>query len=479
MLVKSSFKDIFETRPKIRVRTWKEWATLAGAESTFPNLTLAAIGPSDLVDKVAAALEHLNDVRLLKRPYSSEDETLDAYREVSNIADIVLFTGPIPYYRVEQAMGFARPAVYVSLQGTALYRTLFLAKEKCDIERVSIDTFDESVIGEVYGELEVKRSDVAVMEYCGQVTRDRLVKFHESMFASGKTVAALTCLRSAYDELVRRGVPSYWVTPTQASIRDAIERACLLGDSEKSKSSQIAVGFVNIDAFRRFAENAESEHKVNQLLVDVQRILLGYVETIDGCLDFLGQDEYIFFTTRGLLSNRTRGFTYMEVPKLLRERFGLGVSVGLGLGYTANQAGTNARMALRRAKDSGGGACFLVTEDRRLLGPLSSESEDASASPKEEPLRLIDPEMLDRARESGLSISAIRRLMEIVSAAQLSTFVPKDVAPMLGVTVRSVNRMFKKMAEVGLVAAVGEEKTSKRGRSTMVYAFRTGLRGEQ
>lgn len=449
-----------------------------GAESALPKLTLAAIGPSNLVDKVAGALEHLSDVYLLKYPYSNEDETLDVYRKAGGVADIVVFTGPIPFYRVEQAMGFVRPAVYVSLQGTALYRTLFLAKEKCDIGRVSIDTFEKGVIEEVYGELEIKHSGVAVKEYSSQVTRDELVSFHESMFASGKSVAALTCLRSAYDELVRHGVPSYWVTPTQASIRDAIERACLLGDSEKSKSSQIAVGFVNIDAFRRFAESAQSEHKVNQLLVDVQRTLLEYVETIDGYLDFLGQDEYIFFSTRGLLSKRTRGFTYMEIPRLLKERYGLGASVGLGLGYTANQAGTNARTALRRCKESGGAACFLVTEDRRLLGPLSSEPEAAAVPPNEESLRLVDPDMLDRARESGLSIASIRRFIEIVLAAQMNTFVAKDVAPMLGVTVRSVNRMFKKMADVGLVAAVGEEKAGKRGRSKMVYALRTGTKRE-
>lgn len=46
------------------------------------------------------------------------------------------------------------------------------------------------------------------------------------------------------------------------------------------------------------------------------------------------------------------------------------LSLGVGFGASANEAGTNARAALRKSKEAGGNVAFIIREDQTLIGPL-------------------------------------------------------------------------------------------------------------
>ena len=73
------------------------------------------------------------------------------------------------------------------------------------------------------------------------------------------------------------------------------------------------------------------------------------------------------------------------------------MSIGIGFGRSAHEAGSHARMALRRAKDAGGGSSFIVREDESIIGPLEM------AEPLSAGLSLLDAALIGKAEDAGLT----------------------------------------------------------------------------
>ena len=71
---------------------------------------------------------------------------------------------------------------------------------------------------------------------------------------------------------------------------------------------------INIDDFGTQALRRNNEHEVQKLKLDIHRMVLDYVESLDGYLTHLGGDEYLFFTTRGIFERETGG--YKTIPWL-------------------------------------------------------------------------------------------------------------------------------------------------------------------
>src|SRR5699024_3968123 len=115
-----------------------------------------------------------------------------------------------------------------------------------------------------------------------------------------------------------------------------------------------------------------SEPKNQRLQLDIQRGILDYIESLDGFLTALGSNEYMFVTTRGTFERVSQGYKYFPLIMDIKKQYKVNISVGIGFGVTANEAGTHARMALLQSFDHGGKKCFIVKEDRSVIGPIEN-----------------------------------------------------------------------------------------------------------
>jgi hypothetical protein len=154
----------------------------------------------------------------------------------------------------------------------------------------------------------------------------------------------------------------------------------------------------------------------------------------------------------------------------LREA-GVSFSIGVGFGYTAGVAGVHARRAIRLAKEGGGDVCYIVREDGSLIGPL------AMSEPMQLDLPLVDVSLLKRAESAGLTSIYLTRLIEHTTRFGEMDYDARELASVLGVTIRSVHRFLLLWMDAGLVDIVGEEKGVSRGRPRLKYrmSFLNGL----
>jgi c-di-AMP phosphodiesterase-like protein len=129
-------------------------------------------------------------------------------------------------------------------------------------------------------------------------------------------------------------------------------------------------GLIHINDFNALVERSHSEHEVQKLKLEIHRTFLDYVKSLDGHLTNLGANEYLFVTTRGIFERETRGYKFIPLLQESKSSLGISLSLGVGFGKSANEAGTHARLALRQSREYGGDVCFIVREDKSVIGPV-------------------------------------------------------------------------------------------------------------
>ena len=427
------------------------------------GIAIGVICPNAFAAKMLDVLKSFPSFTPIIRTYAIEDEASQLAEELMTSVEVLFFTGPIPYQRAKEQVRFTVPAIYIPLTGTGLYRSLLQIQKKYGDLSLSIDTVLKPTAEKIWKELDEPLNMLIVYDAHAHPTRQELIDFHCGNFTSGRTGAALTGIKSVSEELMRLGVHNVWITPTEQDIIVSLERALLSTESRRSKESQIVVGLINIDKFGHLAGLKNSELEVQKLKLDIHRMLLGYVESLDGHLTHLGGDEYVFVTTRGIFERETGGYKSIPLAKEVEKSLGISLSIGIGFGLSAGLAGTHARIALRQSKDAGGNVGFIVREDRGIIGPLEM------TEPWEIDLSLISADLIARTAKVGMNSMYLSKLIVDVSRRGRTEYIAQDLAVLLGVTVRTVHRLLVEWLDEGLVQIVGEERGVGKGRPKQVF----------
>src|SRR5690606_17375157 len=217
------------------------------------------------------------------------------------------------------------------------------------------------------------------------------------------------------------------------------------------------------DNFEQLQRQITSEQKTQRLQLDIHRVILDYVEELDGYLTSLGGNEYMFVTTRGTFERVSQGYKYFPLITDIEKQFKVNISVGVGFGTTANEAGLHARMAVVQSIDHGGKKCFIVKEDRSVIGPIEN------IIPLTYPLNITNKSLIKQAEKSSVSPYYLGKVISILKRKNAETFTANELASSLGITTRSANRMLVNWLDAGIVKIIGIEKLQTRGRPRQVY----------
>lgn len=427
------------------------------------GIPIGVICPESFAGPMADALKDFPNFEPLLRTYRSEDEAPGLAEDLMKEAEVLFFSGPLPYMKAKERLKFAVPAHYLHLTGTGLYRALFCLEKKSGLVSLSVDTLTESMVIKAFKELGEPPGALSVYAGSKPYDREELISHHRRNHEQGISTAALTGFRSVSEALKELGIPNEWVVPTRQDIIVGLERALLSTETRRSKESQIVLGIIAVDNTGELFGKRSSEHEVQKLRLDIHRMLLGYAESLDGHLTYLGGDEYLFITTRGIFERETGGYKFFPLAREAARSFGLSLSVGVGFGRSANEAGTHARQALRQAREAGGNISFIVREDRSVIGPLEM------SAPLEYNLALTDAKLVERAESSGMTLAYLSKLSAHVSRRGQLDYTAQELAAILGVTTRSVHRLLLQWTDADLVRAVGEQKAPAKGRPKQIF----------
>lgn len=423
--------------------------------------SVAVIGPTDSIDDCLFFSNMYPQLNLVPLPYETEKETRKIVESLQHQYDVILFTGPVPYYHaVNLEEVHSTPTAFIPFGGSSLYRALFQVRME-DLSRVSIDTIGHGEIRSAYRELGLSYHTNHVLEYDRALTLQEFVDFHKEAYDSGKTSCALTCLRSSHLELKRIGVPVIRVFPMQSVIRETLDKIILIGESIHNKASQIVIGHISIDNYEHLIQTKTS-HEVQRLQLTLEQMILRYVEEIDGHYTSSSINKYLFFTTRALFEKSTNFLTILPLLEKIRQVLGFSSSIGVGYGGTANQAGNRANAALKKAKEFGGNACFVIHDNHQVTGPIGKTHSVTVVT------RTTDKGVLEKVEDVGVSATVFNRLMEAIHQAGVE-FTSNDLAAFMNITLRSTRRLLKQLEQAQIIEVIGQESLHTKGKPRRVY----------
>lgn len=427
-------------------------------------IKIGIIGPTWINDRIKRSIKRFP---IFDPLFKTSNNIYDApifTEELQDQCDVLLYSGYIPYSISKKKIPIELPAHYIPVKGSSLYRAFYkLQKQVHEINNISIDTLSRKELEHLNGELDETIESIHYDDRLSLTRTKEIVEFHEAQYRENKTDCALTGLKLVSDELTLKGIPNEWIIPTEEDIIVTLERALLSTEQRKKIESQIVFGIVSLENIEQVKRRIASEQHIQRLFLQVQQTILDYVETLEGYLTSLNGNEYMFVTTRGTFERVTQGYKFFPLIDDLKKEFGLAVSVGIGFGTSAIEAGNHARMALMQANDFGGEKCFIVKEDRSVFGPIENEA------PIAYPLKITDEKWVKQTAEHHVSPHYLKKALAIMNRTDTKTFTAQELASSLGVTTRSAHRILLTWLDARIVEIVGMEKLQSKGRPRQVY----------
>lgn len=429
------------------------------------EIKIGIIGPRELNNLTRPVLKAFPNFNPLFQTIHTIEDIVKTTIKLMDDVEVLMFTEYHSYLIAKQAVNFTVPVHHMPLMATGLYRSLSIIKNKFDTEVLSIDTVEKQYVEQVLAEFKDENYELIIFPISSKPDISTLVDFHIENYKKHQSIV-LTGVQEVANELSQHEIPCELVIPTQQDMIVSFERALLAATTRRDKESQIVFGLVNIDHFRNVVLSYTSEHEVQLLKLKIQQLLLDYIKDLDGHLINLGGEEYSFITTRGIFERETRGYKFIPLLLDAKKKLGITLSLGVGFGRTASEAGNHARLALSQAKDSGGNVCYIVREDRSVLGPV-----DISTHKQYEQydLAIVDQSVLKKAEQAGMSASYMTKLMARVARHRKIDYTAQELADTLNVTVRSAHRILLKWMDADIVEIIGEEKLSHKGRPRRIY----------
>ncbi|MEV6964315.1 hypothetical protein AB0M47_04295 [Hamadaea sp. NPDC051192] len=431
---------------------------------TRSEIVIGVIGPLDLVERIMFMGREpgMRDWRLVGSAHSAEQETRDRLMKIVDGIDVALFTGPLQYDLARAEGELPVPSTYVPVSGASMYSALLsgTVAGTCDPARVSVDSIAEADVRESYDEMNVSTAGVHVLEYQGPTSVKEFLAFHERLYRSGQTSAALTTVRTVAQSLQASGVPALRMLPTARTLRTALNTAALLGTGSKLEESQIAIAIVQLPQAYRQGHAGPSNYWQQELRLSLHRTLLIEAQRMGATVMPWAEYSYLIVATVGSLAQATEGLRAAPFLDSIREELGATVEIGIGLGRSARDAEVNAATAVGRASateailiDANGDVVSLPARPHHRQADAVAATVTASSA-RSKGVQVLG-RLIDQLGVDGGSGP------EVVDA--------EAVSELLGISARSARRTLNELVEQGLAWPVPAARSAQVGRPRQQY----------
>lgn len=402
-------------------------------------ITVAVVGPPDLVTLTGEVVQGIAGVEALQLSYQHESETPQILRGLPASVDALLFTGVVPY-EIAASHNLLGPAAgYVEYSGSVLLATLLrIARDGQAVTSLSIDTLSDEQTRDTLTEAGVPLERVRILPYSPGTDSARVAQFHRRVHEEDPGSIALTCVRSVYEELASEQ-PTMRLAPARSAVRLAVNRLQYILDSQRNGDAQVVLGLVEVDDAAEAALRAE-------------------LTPLGATLVHSGPREFLLVATRGPLEEVTAGLSELPMLHRLKTQFPT-VRIGFGLGGSGAEAYSLAQRALGRARALGRtGAVVSMRHDI-----------DVTLSTTAPPRATQRGNLHQLAHRAGLSVGTMERLQELLRDRGDLDLTTREAAEHLGVQPRTARRILNRLERSGLARSVGTKNPVGSGRPLIVY----------
>lgn len=410
-------------------------------------MKVAIIGPIDSCERIEEVMKkYFKNFETEKYSVSKID---DAYLEAKKAQEkcaAIIFSGIGVYTKVMEKIEVSLPHIYIPHLAASIMKPLWELKEKYPkCKSISIDSIcDSEEIYDIFKELNLEGFNIKIKGYSREAEEDDYVKFHKRIQEKNRDSVAIVGLGWVYEELKNIGYNAIRLYPIISTIRYSINELIHKLNVRDAKEATIAVQLIKVNM------DIESDHyKIMETKSIVEGELVEYLKEIQGSIFNSCVDQYVIYTTTGALSNK-------ENIELLRKKMkvleGKRIKLAIGNGYskTAYKGEMNARKALKKSLMEKQSSIYEVT-DEKIKGPLLSFDE------LEYEYVVDNGDIKDISEKLKINILYLKKIEAIIKKYGKNLFTSDELSNYLGISVRSGNRIIKKIIDGGF----GKRKETK------------------
>ena len=417
-------------------------------------MKIGIIGPLDSGKKIAEVIKRyfpglltpeIYDVSKVQEAYLKIEK---AEKECSGL----IFTGVAVYSKIVEKISLNLPYVYIPFTASSIMKALWELKEKYpECKNISIDTVEKTEVEDILEELKLNEINIQTMPYSNLIEEQKYVDFHVSIQKNRESSVSIIGLGWVYEQVTKEGYPTIRLYSTKSGIKSTISDLLFKINTVQVKESTMAVQLLNLKS-----EEKISQDKALEISSFIESNLVTYLEEIQGSIFNLKWNQYIIFSTRGAVENKENIIKLKNVLNNL-EKSDFQISAGIGLGKTVYESEINAKKALHRAlreKKS----CIFKVDENKIEGPILAESELAYNF-------ITENSEIDKiAKLINLNPLYIKKLKALKEKHSKDTFTSDELAKYLDISIRSANRIIKKIVDNQCGEVVGLESTQSLGR---------------
>ncbi|MBD8071202.1 hypothetical protein [Bacillus sp. PS06] len=431
------------------------------------QIRVGVVGPEDSVYQIMKAGQQFKELNLIPYVYERTEETVDLICRNKEWIDQWFFSGQAPYYyALSKGVITEEEASYTPLQGSSLLGTLLEAfvKEGRILYRLSFDTIQVDEIEDVQESFSLNDLTMYTNAYPGYMPAEDIIQFHKDLYDAQKIDVAITCINSVYQALKKLGVPTYRVVQSEISTHRVLGSIKERGQTSWYRKSQLVIVGIEV-IYPSSSEGQQLSFKIKHQELELNRVLLGFVEKINGSLAEIGNGLYYIYTTRGELDLFLKQNSIQTQLDKIYVNSKLHARVGVGYGKTVLEAEQNVRVAFEHARVHQGSVVITITEDKEVI-ELVAENELLTYQ-----RRHLGDEWEKVFKDASISPSLASKIESLSSHYGQKAITSIELARWLKSTERNARRILAEMERIGLASVKGEE-SGQRGRPRKIYELK-------
>lgn len=409
-----------------------------------------------MIRRIHAAMSEACDIEYL--PYSTLQQLADVYRESAHCFDGLLFSGIFPYeYVINYVGNVIKPYEYFELADRDYYRIfakIFFQRPALDLSRILMDRpTAEMDFSEIFAEKRPRFfnnvvGNTPVLGAAYETTMEEAL----ALWREKKIDLVISRFTNLIEPLKASGIECEALFPSVASMTETFDSLYFRLQALELNNSLTASAIVACDVGSKIIKTGELEQRLAKFNEEHGMSLVVRPNGI----------FYEITTSNEVLKDISRQYSHCLLSEYLQVKFGKNVFLGWGLGRDIVRAQRNAQLALQEARRNGPHHAYLIDEQGRLIGPLTSGYSIA--------LKLApSAEIEELSRQLGISPANLQKLIGLQEKQSARRFSSADLAFYLNITVRSANRILAKLAAHNLAKVVETGQFTAKGRPFKIY----------
>lgn len=430
------------------------------------DIKIGLIGSTTLIKRISEKKHILpKDCKVSLLPYQKVSEIVDVFNNNLHKVDGYILGGELVNVKITPEMQKLKLCRTLTVTNEALYSLLLKIVAEtgsADFSRIYIDFLTTG--NNFMGLKEILPKENFPKNFQAEITDNvynMVLNQHKKLVQENAIDISITRLGNIENEIAALGVKTYYLSPTEKQVIEAIDKILLAIKATKFDDNLIAVADISLNSSSKtsYSFNFEEEMK----LLNLNKCLLEY-ENSKSLPNSISRtsNHFELIISKKIFNKITNEMSCDELLDYLRNN-GCKVNIGWGIGGTLAEARRRAKNANIEASRLTEESSFLLNELDQLLGPLGNIFKNELPGSNKE-WWTVPPKSF-----VGISDTTILKLSRVMSQLNKKILSSEEVASHLGITLRSANRLLNKLCESG--GAVVKIQSSEKlvGRPRKLY----------